>query len=349
MRGAMQKPEPRRSVRIPESSSPSRFLRGGACGGTCDGKSVIERTFTSGVPRHAAFLLSAGLVSGLAACATAAETAVSASAPSTTPGAAASAPSDDSPAAAAPATVAPATATPAPAPSNTAADEAFKQPVDGCTFVIDLVPFRNAKGETLHVSTTEIPWELFDVFVYGSDKADGKSTEKSDTVTKPTKPYIGMDREFGHVGFPVISPSFLSSKQFCEWLSAKTGRVYRLPTAEEWKALCEQSGIDPKNCGDHAWVKENAGEKTHKLASKKADKLGLFDLFGNACEWIDDGSKLGSVAGGCYLDSMADLACGALQPCKPVEWNEIDPQFPKSKWWYSSGGFVGFRVICEKK
>ena len=231
--------------------------------------------------------------------------------------------------------------------------EGFRQEVEGCTFVIDLVAFEVA-GEggakkTLFVSTTEIPWELFDVFVYGSDKADGKSNEKADAVTKPTKPYIGMDREFGHVGFPVISPSFLSAKQFCEWLSAKTGRLYRLPTAAEWTALCEQSGVDPKNCADHAWVKENASEKTHKLASRKADKLGLFDLFGNACEWVDDGSKLGVVAGGSYLDSMADLGCGVFQPCKPVEWNEIDPQFPKSKWWYSSGGFVGFRVICEAK
>ena len=245
------------------------------------------------------------------------------------------------------------------ATSATPADEAkpleqpleqpFKQPVEGCTFEIDLVPFKSPKGETLYVSTTEIPWELFDVFVYGSDKADGKSNEKADAVTKPTKPYIGMDREFGHVGFPVISPSYLSCVQFCEWLSAKTGRTYRLPTGDEWKALCEQSGIDPKNCGDYAWTKENAGEKTHKLASKKADKLGCFDLFGNACEWVNTGEKLGSVAGGCYLDSMADLGCGVFLPCKPVEWNEIDPQFPKSKWWYSSGGFVGFRVICASK
>jgi len=244
------------------------------------------------------------------------------------------------------------------APAPTPADEPFKQAVDGCTFVLDLVPFKAPPKEgadttgspgTLFVSTCEIPWELFDVFVYGTDKADGKSNEKADAVTKPTKPYIGMDREFGHVGFPCISPSFLSCKQFCEWLSAKTGRTYRLPTPGEWKSLCEQSGIDPKDCGEFAWVKENAAEKTHKLASKKADKLGLFDLFGNACEWVDDGSKLGVVGGGCYLDSMADLACGKLDPCKPVEWNEIDPQFPKSKWWYSSGGFVGFRVICEKK
>jgi len=226
---------------------------------------------------------------------------------------------------------------------------AFKQAVDGCTFEIDLVPFKGVDGQELFVSTTEIPWELFDVFVYGTDKTEGKSTEKADAVTKPTKPYIGMDREFGHVGFPTISPSYLSVQQFCEWLSVKTGRVYRLPTGEEWKALCGQSGIDPKNCGDFAWTKENSGEKTHKLASKKADKLGCFDLFGNACEWVNTGEPKGSVAGGSFLDAMSDLDCGVFQPCKPVEWNEIDPQFPKSKWWYSSGGFVGFRVICEKK
>ena len=232
---------------------------------------------------------------------------------------------------------------------ETGGAERFKQPVEGSTFEIELVPFKAPGGGTLFVSTTEIPWELFDVFVYGSDKAEGKSNDKADAVTKPTKPYIGMDREFGHVGFPVISPSYLSCVQFCEWLSAKTGRTYRLPTGDEWKAMCEQSGIDPKNCGDYAWVKENAGEKTHKLASKKADLLGCYDLFGNACEWVNTGEKLGAVAGGSYLDGMADLGCGTFQPCKPVEWNEIDPQFPKSKWWYSSGGFVGFRVVCEKK
>ena len=173
----------------------------------------------------------------------------------------------------------------APAAGTPATQAAWKQSVEGSTFEIELVPFKSPSGGTLHVSTTEIPWELFDVFVYGSDKAEGKSNEKADAVTKPTKPYIGMDREFGHVGFPVISPSYLSCVQFCEWLSAKTGRTYRLPTGEEWKALCEQSGIDPKNCGDYAWVKENAGEKTHKIASKKADKLGCFDQHGRKT-WI---------------------------------------------------------------
>jgi hypothetical protein len=244
-------------------------------------------------------------------------------------------------------------AAPAPAPTTSpaaapAAVATFTQAVEGCTFEFRCVPFTAPDGSTLFVSTTEMPWELFDVFVYGTDKSDGLSTEASDAVTKPTKPYIGMDREFGHVGYPVISPSFLSSKQFCEWLSAKTGRSYRLPTAAEWTVLCEQSGIDPSDCGEYAWTLENAEEKTHPIASRKADRLGLHDLFGNACEWVDDGSKLGAVAGGCYLDPMADLGCGAFTACKPVEWNEIDPQFPKSKWWYSSGGFVGFRVICDK-
>ncbi len=230
----------------------------------------------------------------------------------------------------------------------------WTQLVDGVACELTLVPFIAPNGSTLYVSTHEIPWELFDLFVYGADKEQGKSTEKSDAVTKPTKPYIGMDREFGHVGYPVISPSFLSAQKFCEWLSAKSGRTYRLPTGAEWKALCEQSGVDPKNCEEFAWTKENAGEKTHPAGSKKADKLGCFDLFGNACEWVDTGEMhkgkaLGSVAGGSFLDARNDIECGKFEPCRPVEWNEIDPQFPKSKWWYSSGGFVGFRVICDGK
>ena len=240
----------------------------------------------------------------------------------------------------------------------TRADEppaSFMQAVDGCTFEIKLVPFNaplakaTDPAKTLFVSTTEIPWELFDVFVYGSDTVAGKSTTKSDAVTKPTKPYIGMDRDFGHVGFPVISPSYKSVERFCEWLSVKTGRVYRLPTGAEWSALCEQSKIDAKNCGEFAWTKENSGEKTHAISTKKADALGCFDLFGNACEWVNTGEAKGAVAGGSYLDAMSDLGCAVFAPCKPVEWNEIDPQFPKSTWWYSSGGFVGFRVICEAK
>jgi formylglycine-generating enzyme required for sulfatase activity len=301
---------------------------------------------------------------GVLAAAVCVQTAFAAARESRQQGPAAAPSPDNPPAPAAPAQSAPKASDVAPAQPVTPG-KGFRQEVEGSTFVIELVPFevpaevpaevaadapaKSGAKRTLYVSTTEIPWDLFDVFVYGTDKSDGKSNEKADAVTKPTKPYIGMDRDFGRVGFPVISPTFLSAKQFCEWLSAKTGRTYRLPTAAEWTALCEQSGIDPKNSGDYAWVKENSNEKTHKLGSKKADKLGLFDLFGNACEWVDDGSKLGVVAGGSYLDSVGDLGCGVFAPCKPVEWNEIDPQFPKSKWWYSSGGFVGFRVICEAK
>jgi hypothetical protein len=63
----------------------------------------------------------------------------------------------------------PAQTAPAAAPATPSADSAtspgFKQEVEGCTFVVDLVPFKGPKGEPLFVSTTEIPWELFDVLV----------------------------------------------------------------------------------------------------------------------------------------------------------------------------------------
>ena len=29
------------------------------------------------------------------------------------------------------------------------------------------------------------------------------------------------------------------------------------------------------------------------------------------------------------------------------DWNETDPQFPKSRWWLADAPFVGFRIVRE--
>ena len=37
-----------------------------------------------------------------------------------------------------------------------------------------------------------------------------------------------------------------------------------------------------------AWFAENAGEKTHAVGEKKANRWGIFDLYGNVSEWCED-------------------------------------------------------------
>lgn len=219
--------------------------------------------------------------------------------------------------------------------------------IAGSLVGIDLLPVPGEDGRTAFmIGRTEIPWDLYDVFIFGLDQEAGASSPQADAVTRPSKPYISMDRGFGHAGYPAISMSHRSAVQFCEWLSAKSGRRFRLPTEAEWRRLCELSKLSPETLGEHAWTAENSDGTTHPVGKRRADALGLRDLFGNAAEWVSTADGRGAVMGGSYLDEARKLSCGGGVPHRD-EWNRSDPQFPKSVWWLADGGFVGIRVLCE--
>lgn len=234
--------------------------------------------------------------------------------------------------------------------------------IPGTALAIDLVRVPAAgDGSTgpMLVSVTEIPWELYDCFIYGLDEprpgADGAAAggasasgtgAQADAVTRPTKPYISVDRGFGHAGWPAISMSFRGAKAFCTWLEAKTGRPFRLPTVSEWRTLCAASADASVPLEERAWMSANAGGKTHKIGSRKVDALGLHDLCGNVAEWCvaDDGK--GVVLGGSYRDPPDRVGCESLERDTP-NWNRSDPQFPKSVWWLADAPHVGMRVVCS--
>ncbi len=223
----------------------------------------------------------------------------------------------------------------------------FTETIEGTAVSFDMMPVAPSVTTGIApfwIGRTEVTWDAYDVFIYGLDQAP--ETGQADAVTRPSKPYISMDRGFGHAGWPVISVSYRGAEAFCAWLSQKTGRRYRLPTEREWRHACERGDIDPAQLGEHAWYRENSDFQTHPVGTRKGDRYGLQDLFGNALEWAtgDDGAPV--TLGGCYRDSAADVGCGARVLPTPA-WNQSDPQIPKSIWWLADGGFVGFRVLCE--
>lgn len=206
------------------------------------------------------------------------------------------------------------------------------------------------------MSDTEVTWELFDVLVYEKDLKVPSSTlppDGVDAVTRPTRPYISVDRGWGHEGWPAISISHASALSFCEWLSASTGRAWRLPTEAEWEYACRAGatgkwswGDDPDDADDHAWYRNNAGRKTHRVATREANAFGLFDMHGNAAEWCAGGDGKPLLAGGSYYDRLDRLTCTYRR--HPTEaWNASDPNLPKSPWWLADAPFAGFRVVCE--
>lgn len=200
------------------------------------------------------------------------------------------------------------------------------------------------------IGATEVTWELYDLFVFGLDQGE-QLPPGADAVTRPSKPYIAPDRGFGHEGFPAMSMSHKGATEFCRWLSARTGRRYRLPTEHEWKYAAAAGSAGAYTSGDeapleHAWFKENAAGTTHRAGTKKANSWGLFDVHGNVAEWCDGVDGKPVARGGSYRDEPAALRLDSRMPPSP-SWNATDPQIPKSVWWLADAPFVGFRVVCE--
>ncbi len=225
----------------------------------------------------------------------------------------------------------------------------FTQAIPGTAQSIELVAVHPPATSGLApfcVSRCEVTWDVYDIFTYRLDEAGGEVPPGVDAVTRPSKPYIAMDRGFGNKGYPAISMSCHGAQTFCQWLSAKTGRVFRLPTEQEWRWLCEQSDIDALNLSEHAWHAGNADHTTHPAGSKAADSNGLHDLLGNASEWCIAADGGCVTLGGNYQTQAGDMTCDWRAEPSPA-WNASDPQFPKSVWWLADGGFVGFRVVCE--
>jgi hypothetical protein len=212
------------------------------------------------------------------------------------------------------------------------------------------------RPRTVWFAETETTWDAYDVFFLRLDEQPGVQAggEGPDAITRPSLPYSPPDRGWGHSGYPAIGVTFHAATKYCEWLSERTGRRYRLPTAAEWRdatwELCG-SGAEPQPRMD--WFADNSGDTTRPVAELSPNHLGLYDIVGNVAEWGigDDGKPV--VLGGSYRTDLEtiteDEANAALYYGDPQSraWNANDPAFPKSKWWLSDAPFVGFRVVCE--
>ena len=198
----------------------------------------------------------------------------------------------------------------------------------------------------LWVMKTEVPWDLYDIFLLRLDLPKRARRRNVDAEARPSKPYWLPDEGFGHNGHPALAINYNGARKFAVWLSEKTGKLFRLPSEEEWEYFCEGGGDRGGDLDNVAWYDENSDLMTGSIGGKAPNGFGLLDTLGNVAEWAvgRDGKMV--IKGGAYWDVAEDVHC-AQREIYTSDWNTSDPQFPKSKWWMADAPFAGFRLVMQ--
>ncbi|MFO7824265.1 MAG: SUMF1/EgtB/PvdO family nonheme iron enzyme [Cyclobacterium sp.] len=226
------------------------------------------------------------------------------------------------------------------------------------------------------MASHEVTWDLFELFLdkgFEESISEGPLNPEVDGLSRPSIPYLDMTFGMGKENKPAIAMTQYGAIQFCRWLYLKTGIFYRLPTEAEWEYAAKAGsdtdyffGDDPGDLEKYAWYAANSDGTTHKVGQKEPNPWGLYDILGNVNEWTQDhyqpdayeirGNKASNplyeseelypkvIRGGSYKSEPEMLRTSKRFASTP-EWKRIDPQIPKSQWWFPEAPFLGMRLV----
>lgn len=107
---------------------------------------------------------------------------------------------------------------------------------------------------------------------------------------------------------PVTAVRRIDVDTFIARLNRMTRQQWRLPTREEW-LFVYHGGIFSEGyryCGSNrpewvAWYRGTSGGRLHPVGERIPNEVDMYDMLGNAAEWVTVGDSIQAI-GGCCLD-----------------------------------------------
>ncbi|MEH2178539.1 caspase, EACC1-associated type [Nostoc sp.] len=186
--------------------------------------------------------------------------------------------------------------------------------------------------------------------------------------TNPSN-FKGVNRPVEQVSWkganhPVEQVSWDDAVDFCEKLSQKVGRKYRLPSEAEWEYACRAGTTTPFHFGDtittelanyngnYTYTSAPKGkyrQETTEVGSFPPNAFGLYDMYGNVWEWCQDtwhDSYEGAPSdGSAWIDNDNQSFClrGGSWFNNPKSCRSASRNFNLRNNRYDR---IGFRVVC---
>ena len=112
--------------------------------------------------------------------------------------------------------------------------------------------------------------------------------------------YVPDDMRWGRGNRPAVNVGWDDAQSYVRWLSARTGKKYRLLSEAEWEYVTragtetayswgDSIGVNRANCDGCGSAWDN--EKTAPVGSFAANAWGVYDMHGNVWEWVQDCSN----------------------------------------------------------
>lgn len=227
--------------------------------------------------------------------------------------------------------------------------------------------FRLAPGSVaritkpFYMSSSEVTVDAFAEFVDATQyRTQGERSGDGGWIHSPTSTlgiashpeYTWDNKRFAFDDqLPVTMVTPQDIEAFTAWLSKREGRTYRLPTYAEWTWVSHAgdpmrlNSPDPIFMSEMGWHMENSDHHAQPVARKRSNPWGLYDLFGNVTEILQDTIPrklaVGVFENPVYATTaQSRSACGGsfADPMDSI-FHDLNPNMPLDS--------VGFRLVLE--